>query len=157
MTNLSFTINGSLRRVEADETTPLLYILRDRLQLNGPRYGCGAEQCGACRVMVNGEPVWSCTLPAGDADGADIVTVDGLGADGELHPLQRAFLECNAAQCGYCASGILISALALLEKNDNPSRDEIQQALRHNLCRCGAHNRIIRAVARAAEMMRNGE
>jgi len=154
MAEFSFTLNGAPRTVEARADTPLLYVLRGQLQLNGPRYGCGQEQCGACRVIVDGALAFACTLPVGSADGTDIATVDGLANGDGLHPLQQAFLEFNSAQCGYCASGILISAYALLQRNANPTRGEIQEALKDNLCRCGAHNRIIKAVQRAAELMR---
>lgn len=155
MTRIRFKINDSRHEAEADDNTPLLYVLRNQCGLNGPRYGCGKEQCGACRVIINGALAWSCTTPVGTVQDAEIITVDGLGSADRLHPLQQAFLECNAAQCGYCASGIIMSAHALLEKNPNPDRAEIQQALAPNLCRCGAHNRIIRAVQRAADIMRS--
>lgn len=155
MASITFTVNGALREVEADAGTQLLYVLRNQLGLNGPRYGCGQEQCGACRVMIDGELAWSCTTPVGTLQGAEIITVDGLASGNDLHPLQQAFLENNAAQCGYCASGILMSAYALLRDNTRPDRMEIQEALAQNLCRCGAHNRIIRAIERAAEIMRS--
>jgi len=154
MAEFSFTLNGAPRTVDARADAPLLYVLRNQLQLNGPRYGCGQEQCGACRVIVDGTLAFACTLTVGSADGTDITTVDGLASGDRLHPLQQAFLEFNSAQCGYCASGILMSAYALLQQNANPTRGEIQEALEDNLCRCGAHNRIIKAVQRAAEIMR---
>ena len=152
MARFSFTLNGSPCDVDADTSTPLLYVLRDNLALNGPRYGCGQEQCGACKVVIDGRTAWSCTTPIDDVDGRDVMTVDGLAGGGDLHPLQQAFLEFNAAQCGYCTSGILMAAWALLQENPAPNRQQIQQALDGHLCRCGAHNRIIAAVGRAAEM-----
>lgn len=154
MSQFVFTLNGARAEVDAAADTPLLYILRDQLALNGPRYGCGLEQCGACRVLIDGNLAWSCTLPVESVHGHAVTTVEGLAEDGRLHPLQQAFLEFNAAQCGYCSSGILISASALLNENASPSREEIQAALAGNLCRCGAHNRVIKAVQRAAELMR---
>lgn len=154
MTQYTFTVNGTPVQVDADPTTPLLYVLRDQLDLNGPRFGCGHEQCGACRVLVNDELAWSCTRPVESVEGCEVTTVEGLADGDELHPLQQAFLEFNAAQCGYCASGILISAHALLKQNPSPTRAEIQEGLAQNLCRCGAHNRIIRAVEQAARQMR---
>lgn len=156
MPNFSFSLNGAPCEVEAEADTPLLYVLRDQLSLNGPRYGCGLEQCGACRVIVDGQLAWACTRRIEDAAGTEITTVEGLATDQELHPLQQAFLEFNAAQCGYCTSGILMSAYALLQSNRNPDRAQIQEALADNLCRCGAHNRMIKAVQRAAEIMRAG-
>jgi len=156
MPEYAFTVNGTPIRIEADPDTPLLFVLRDQLDLNGPRFGCGLEQCGACRVLVNDELAWSCTRPVESVQGSDVTTVEGLADGAELHPLQQAFLEFNAAQCGYCASGILMSAHALLKRNPSPTREEIQAGLAQNLCRCGAHNRIIRAVMHAARQMRAG-
>lgn len=150
MATFSFTVNGDPVDVDAPPETPLLYVLRNRLGLNSPRYGCGQEQCGSCRVVVDGVPAWACTLRVDAANGTEVRTVESLVE----HPLQRAFLEFNAAQCGYCSSGILMSAWYLLQHNDNPSRTEIQTALRDHLCRCGAHNRVIKAVQRAAEILR---
>ena len=154
MARFSFTVNGTVHDIEVPESTPLLYVLRDQLELNGPRYGCGAEQCGACRVIIDGELAYACTREASSLAGSVVETVDGLGGPNRLHPLQRAFLEHNAGQCGYCASGILMTAHALLQENSDPTREQIQQALKDNLCRCGAHNRIIKAVQRAAELMK---
>lgn len=150
MAALSFTLNGDPVSVDVPPDSPLLYVLRNSLGLNSPRYGCGQEQCGACRVLVDGDPAWACTFRAGDANGTEVRTVEGLGE----HPLKRAFLDLNAAQCGYCSSGILMSAWHLLEHNDAPSRTEIQAALEDHLCRCGAHNRVIKAIERAAELLR---
>lgn len=132
---------------------PLLYVLRNDLGLRAAKFGCGLEQCGACAVIVGGEAVLSCGLPVGQVDGREISTVEGLAPAGELHPLQRAFLEEQAAQCGYCAPGILMAAAALLAWNPEPSDAEIRRALADHLCRCGAHGRILRAVRRAAREM----
>ena len=147
-------VNGVQQQIEGSPDTPLLLVLRNDLGLTGARYGCGLEQCGACMVLVDGEPSYSCTMQVQDAAGRSIETVEGMqGADGSLHPLQLAFLEEQAGQCGYCLSGILISAKALLDANPKPSRAEIVEALDKHLCRCGTHTRILRAVERAAEAM----
>jgi nicotinate dehydrogenase subunit A len=148
------TVNGATRAVEAEEDTALLYVLRNDLGLKGSRFGCGHEQCGACMVLVDGKPAYACTLPASAVAGKRVTTVEGLGTAQAPHPLQEAFLAEQAGQCGYCLSGILISAAALLERNANPSRTEVTAALEPHLCRCGAHNRIVRAVLRAAAAMR---
>lgn len=154
MTSVSFKLNGRACSPSAESSTPLLYVLRDELGLNSPRFGCGNEQCGACMILVDGEPSFSCTLPIDAVAGKTITTVEGLGSVDQPHPLQQAFLDCNAAQCGYCSSGILMSAWHLLQRNPAPSRAEIAAALDAHLCRCGAHNRVIRAVSLAAERMR---
>ena len=143
-------VNGEPWVINVDPGTPILYILRNELGLFSPRYGCGTEQCGACKVIVDGRMGFACTLTAEEINGCDIRTLEGLAADGSLHQLQQAFLDENAAQCGYCASGIIMTAALLLEENQAPSRSDIQQALAGNLCRCGAHNRIIKAIQRAA-------
>jgi len=148
--SLRLTINGAAAEVEADPDAPLLYALRNDLQLKGTRFGCGSGQCGACFVLIDGHPAPSCDTPLWSAAGKAITTVEGLGAGGELHPLQEAFLEEQAAQCGYCTSGVLISAAALLRKNPRPTEKEVRAALDRNLCRCGSHNRMVRAVLRAA-------
>lgn len=148
------TVNGRARSVEVARTTPLLDVLRNHLGLTGPRYGCGLEQCGACMVLIDGDAAYSCSREAGSLVGRSIVTVEGLAPNGGLHPLQQAFLDEQAGQCGYCLSGILIAAKALLDRNPSPTRPEIVEALDPNLCRCGAHPRILRAVARAAAMLR---
>jgi nicotinate dehydrogenase subunit A len=147
---LKCSVNGKSRIIKTDPDTPLLYILRNEFGLFSPRYGCGTEQCGACKVSVDGRMGFACTLTAEEINGCDIRTLEGLAPDGSLHLLQQAFLDENAAQCGYCASGIIMTAALLLEQNQSPSRAEIQQALAGNLCRCGAHNRIIKAIQRAA-------
>ncbi len=151
---ITLTVNGRVHRIETAGATPLLDVLRNHLGLKGSRYGCGLEQCGACMVLVDGEPVYSCSREAGTLQGRSILTVEGLGAPGALHPLQQAFLDEQAGQCGYCLSGMLMAAKALLDRNPSPSRAEIVEALDPNLCRCGAHPRILRAVAKAAAAMR---
>jgi nicotinate dehydrogenase subunit A len=145
------SVNGSEREIAADPKTPLLSVLRGNLGLTAAHFGCGANQCGACNVMIDGQAVASCDTPLWAAAGKDIVTVEGLGTPERPHPLQRAFLAEQASQCGYCLSGILISAAALLKRNPDPSEAEVRAALDRNLCRCGAHNRIVRAVLRAAK------
>jgi nicotinate dehydrogenase subunit A len=143
-------VNGTERAVEADPATPLLGVLRGTLGLTASRFGCGANQCGACNVLIDGEAVAACDTPLWAAAGKDITTVEGLGTPEAPHPLQRAFIAEQAMQCGYCISGILVSAAALLRRNPDPSEAEVRAALDRNLCRCGAHNRIVRAVLRAA-------
>jgi nicotinate dehydrogenase subunit A len=147
-------VNGKTVHVDTDGTKPLLSVLRDELALRGSRFGCGTEQCGACMVLIEGEPAFSCTRPIDSLAGKAVTTVEGLSSDGGLHPLQRAFLDEQAGQCGYCLSGILVSAAALLARNPVPSRAEIATALEVHLCRCGIHNRVIRAVERASAMIR---
>ena len=144
------TVNGALSEVEASGDTPLLYALRNDLALKGTRFGCGSGQCGACFVLIDGHAAPACDTPLWSAAEKQITTVEGLSKAGELHPLQSAFLAEQAAQCGYCTSGILISAAALLSKNPRPTENEVRAALDRNLCRCGSHNRMVRAVLRAA-------
>ncbi len=155
---LTLQVNGQARVVQADAETPLLYALRNDLGLIGTRYGCGLGQCGTCTVIIDGKPVQSCDLPVSAAVGKQITTVEALAGieneDEQLHPLQRAFIAEQAAQCGYCASGILMAAKALLDVNKDPSDGEIRAALEGNLCRCGTHGRILRAIKRAAAEMR---
>ena len=143
-------VNGEVRSVEADPSTPLLYVLRNDLGLCAAKFGCGLEQCGACTVVVGGEAVLSCRLPVRDVGEREVLTVEGLPEDGELHGVQRAFLAENAGQCAYCVPGILMETVALLAWNAQPSDAEIRRALAGHLCRCGAHPRILRAVKRAA-------
>lgn len=148
----TLTINGKTHVIEAGEDTPLLYVLRDELGLNGPKYGCGVGQCGACTVLRDGAPLRSCFVPAASLGGHELTTLEGLRApDGTLHPLQRAFLDEQAGQCAYCIPGMIMAAAALLREKARPSEAEIRTALDTNLCRCGSHNRIVRAVKRAAE------
>jgi nicotinate dehydrogenase subunit A len=153
---IEFTVNGERRTVGAPETTSLLDVLRNHLGLKGTRYGCGLEQCGSCMVLVDGQPTHACTREVGTVVGRAVTTVEGLGTPTKPHALQQAFLDEQAGQCGYCLSGILMSAKALLDRNANPSRAEVVAALDRNLCRCGAHVRILRAVERAAATLRNG-
>jgi aerobic-type carbon monoxide dehydrogenase small subunit (CoxS/CutS family) len=147
------TVNGAPVHVETDGTKPLLSVLREELALRGSRFGCGTEQCGACMVLIDGEPEHSCAREIQTLAGKTVTTVEGLAHNGKLHPLQQAFLDEQAGQCGYCLSGILISAAALLARNPQPSRKEIAAALDRHLCRCGMHNRVLRAVARAGAAM----
>jgi nicotinate dehydrogenase subunit A len=152
-----FSVNGKAVSVFLDnEETPLLNVLRNDLGLMGTRFGCGLEQCGCCMVLVDGAPEKCCTEPVWSVAGKQVITVEGLGNAARPHPLQQAFIDEQAGQCGYCLSGILISAKALLDKNSQPSRAEIAQALDANICRCGSHNRIMRAVEKAAAIMRAG-
>jgi nicotinate dehydrogenase subunit A len=151
---LMLNVNGKAREVQADAETPLLYALRNDLGLVGTRYGCGLGQCGACTVIVDGKAVQSCDVPLSAVVGKQISTVEALGSDAALHPLQRAFIAEQAAQCGYCASGILMAAKALLDVNTDPTDVEIREALERNLCRCGTHSRILRAIKRAATELR---
>ena len=154
MASFSLRINGERRTVEVDGDTPLLYVLRNDLELNGPRFGCGQAQCGACSVLVDGKEVRSCVTPVSAAKGR-ITTIEGLGGVDKLHPLQRAFIEEQACQCGFCGSGMVIAAKALLDRNPSPTNQEVRQALNGHLCRCATHNRIVRAVQRAAKEMRS--
>ncbi len=148
---LIITVNGKGHAVQAAPDTPLLYVLRNELGLHGPQFGCGLEQCGACMVLVGADAKNSCKLTVAEVGQAPVTTVEGLVEDGELHPVQRAFLEEQAAQCGYCINGMIISTTALLLQNPDPSDAKIRAALDGNLCRCGSHLRILRAVRRAAE------
>jgi nicotinate dehydrogenase subunit A len=150
---VSLKVNGASRSVPAEPDTPLLYVLRNDLELNGAKFGCGAAQCGACTVLVNGQAVRSCVTPIGSLANAEITTLEGLGTLDKPHALQRAFIDEQAAQCGYCINGMIMSAKALLDRNARPSEDDVRQALAANLCRCGTHNRIVRAVMRAANEM----
>ena len=147
-------VNGKRHSVSAAPDTPLLYVLRNDLGLVGSRYGCGTGQCGACFVIVEGKAAPSCDTPLWSVVGKKVTTVEGLGSNGELHPVQEALLAEQAGQCGYCISGIAVAAAALLAQNPTPSADEVRAALDRNLCRCGVHNRVVRAVLRAAKDMR---
>jgi nicotinate dehydrogenase subunit A len=147
---VSLNVNGNHVQLEIGEDTPLLYALRNDLGLNGPKFGCGLAQCGACTVLVDYEPLRSCVLSVGAVAGRSITTLEGLGTRDGPHPLQTAFIKLQAMQCGYCANGMIMSAAALLRKNPNPAEREIRDALRGNLCRCGTHGRILRAIGAAA-------
>ena len=152
-----FEVNGERVSVTpASDATPLLDVLRNALGLMGTRFGCGLEQCGSCTVLVDGQPEKSCAKPVWAVAGKSVVTIEGLGTKEKPHPLQQAFLDEQAGQCGYCLSGIIVSAKALLDRNPSPTRAEIAAALDGNICRCGSHNRILRAVEKAAAMMRAG-
>jgi nicotinate dehydrogenase subunit A len=150
MARISLRVNNQSRVVETDPTTPLLYVLRDDLELHGPRFGCGLGQCGACTVIMDSSAVRSCSIPVSAAQSRGITTLEGLGTLEHPHVLQTAFIQEQAAQCGYCMNGMIMTAKALLDKNPKPSDDQIKQALNGNLCRCGSHLRVIRAVKRAA-------
>src|SRR3954465_14299018 len=150
---VSLKVNGASRTVPAEPDTPLLYVLRNDLELNGAKFGCGLAQCGACRVLVCGKAVRSFLTDIGSLAGAEITTLEGLGTADKPHALQRAFIGEQAGQCGYCINGMILSAKALLDRNPRPSEGDVRQALAANLCRCGTHNRIVRAVLRAANEM----
>ena len=150
---VTINVNGRRHETGADPETPLLYVLRNDLKLKGARFGCGLGQCGSCNVLVDGKAVQSCDFPLSAAAGKTITTVEGLAPDGQLHPLQQAFISEQAAQCGYCVTGIIMTAKALLDVNPRPSDVEIRAALKGNLCRCGTHQRILRAIHRAAKEM----
>ena len=150
MAQFSLTVNGKARPVTADPGTPLLYVLRDSLELRGPRFGCGLGQCGACTVLLEGKAARSCVLPVSAVQNRGITTLEGLGSVAHPHPLQAAFIEEQAAQCGYCMNGMVLAAKALLDRNAHPSVAEIKHALNTYICRCGSHLRVIRAIQRAS-------
>jgi nicotinate dehydrogenase subunit A len=147
---INLTVNGAQHTVHAAAETPLLYILRNDLGLVGSRFGCGSGQCGACYVLVDGRPMASCDLPVSFVVGKKVTTVEGLGRQGQLHPVQKALIAEQAAQCAYCMSGIAVSAAALLSTHAKPSEQQIREALDKHLCRCGSHNRVVRALLKAA-------
>jgi nicotinate dehydrogenase subunit A len=153
---MDLRVNGRSHSVDADPETPLLYVLREDLQLNAAKYGCGLGQCGACTVLVDGEPVFSCVIPILLLQGKEITTLEGLGTPDQPGPMQRAFIEEQAAQCGYCIPGMMMRAQSLLQKNPRASDEEIRHHLEPNLCRCGTHMRILRAVRRAAQLIQAG-
>lgn len=153
---MELIVNGRTERVSVEETTTLLDVLRGDLGVMGARFGCGAGQCGSCAVLIDGEEHPACAVEIGSLAGKSVITVEGLGTPTNPHPLQTAFLEKQAGQCGYCLSGILIGAKALLDRNPAPTRTEVAEALAWHLCRCGVHNRILDAVLLAAERMRSG-
>ena len=150
MAQFSLTVNGAARVVDVEPDTPLLYVLRNDLDLKGPRFGCGLAQCGACSVIVDGIPVRSCITPVSTVEYQEVTTLEGLGSVAEPHPLQTAFIEEQAAQCGYCMNGMIINAKVLLDSNPDPGDDDIKEALDPILCRCGSHLRVVRAIKRAA-------
>tara|TARA_R110002033_G_scaffold101573_1_gene149645 strand:- start:321 stop:785 length:465 start_codon:yes stop_codon:yes gene_type:complete len=152
MPTYQLNINGSLKKVETEADTPLLYVLRDYLELNGPKFGCGLAQCGACNILINGSASTSCMLPVSSVGDAEITTLEGLATEkNKLHAVQQAFVNEQAAQCGYCLNGMVMVAVSLLNTNANPYEAEIRNALQGNLCRCGSHSRIIRAIKTAAK------
>jgi nicotinate dehydrogenase subunit A len=148
---ISLKVNGSTRSVPAEADTPLLYVLRNDLGLNGAKFGCGLAQCGACTVLLDGRAVRSCVTETGAIGGAEVTTIEGLGKIDKPHPLQQAFIGEQAAQCGYCINGMIMTAKELLDRNPHPNAAEVREALAGNLCRCGTHGRILRAVLRAAQ------
>ncbi len=150
---LEFRLNGKPVRVEVDDTRKLLWVLRNELGVTGTKFGCGASDCGACTVLLNDEPVRSCDIPVSAAEGAQVVTIEGLAANGSLHPLQKAFVEHGALQCGFCTPGMLLTAHALLKETPRPTRAQIIAGMDRNLCRCGTHRRIILAIEAAAQEM----
>jgi nicotinate dehydrogenase subunit A len=150
---ISLKVNGATRVVSAEPDTPLLYVLRNDLELNGAKFGCGLAQCGACTVLLDGRAVRSCVTSIDTIGDSEITTIEGLGTIDKPHPLQRAFMEEQAAQCGYCINGMIMTAKELLDRNPKPSEQDVREGLAANLCRCGTHGRIIRAVLRAAQLM----
>lgn len=158
MAEYTITLNGEERRVsDIDADTPLLWVLRDHLNLVGTKFGCGIAQCGACTVHMNGRPTRACVIPMSAANGASITTIEGLASNGDLHPLQKAWIELDVPQCGYCQAGQIMSAAALLDANPEPSDDDIDRAMSGNLCRCQTYNRIRAAIHKAAADLREGE
>ena len=155
MAEFTLRVNGEARRVAVEPETPLLYVLRNDLGLNGPKFGCGLAQCGACSVLIDGKEARSCVTSVAAAARGRITTIEGLGTIDTLHPLQRAFIDEQACQCGFCGNGMVIAAKALLDRNQAPTNGEVRQALNGHLCRCASHNRIVRAVQRAAKELRS--
>jgi len=151
---ITLSVNGKTQRLDVEPDTPLLYVLRDDLALHGPKFGCGLAQCGACTVLLDGAAVRSCVVPVSRAGGRKVVTLEGLGSSEKPHPVQQAFIEEQAAQCGYCVNGMIMTAKAFLDRTPNPTDRQIRVALAENLCRCGTHQRILAAVQRAADAMR---
>ena len=150
MSRITLNVNGKKRVVDTDPETPLLYVLRNDLELNGPKFGCGLAQCGACTVIIDGNAIRSCVTPLKSVGAKSVTTLEGLGSVKKMHPIQKAFLDEQAAQCGYCINGMIMTTKALLDKTPKPSDSQIKQALAGNLCRCGTHTRILRAVKRAS-------
>ena len=153
---IAFNVNGARRAVTADVDTPLIYILRNDLKLKGTRFGCGQGVCGCCTVLLDGRSVQSCNTPMSAVEGRTVTTIEGLGSDGSLHPLQEAFIEDQAGQCGYCLTGIIMGAAALLSRNPSPTDAQIRSELDIHLCRCGSYDRILRAIRRANQKMSKG-
>jgi nicotinate dehydrogenase subunit A len=153
MAKIALNVNGKAQTVEAEPDTPLLYVLRDNLEMRGPKFGCGLGQCGACTVMLDGVAARSCVIPVSKVGARAVTTLEGLGTSAKPHPVQQAFIDEQAAQCGYCINGMVMTSAAFLAKNKNPGDADIKRALAGNLCRCGTHVRIVRAVKRAAKSM----
>jgi nicotinate dehydrogenase subunit A len=153
MSAINLKVNGKMQAVDVDPTTPLLYVLSDDLALNGPKFGCGLGQCGSCTVIVKGQAIRSCVTPVKSVEGAEIITLEGLGTIEKPHPLQQAFIEEQAAQCGFCINGVIMTAKAFLDKNPKANDQEIQQAMSGVLCRCFTHTRMLRAIHRARDVM----
>jgi len=154
---ISFQLNGKKTEVRIDPTQTLLWVLRNHFELTGTKFGCGMGFCGTCTVLIDNEPVRSCTLPLSDVAGKKVVTIEGLAVNGKLHPVQKAFVEHDALQCGYCTPGMIMNATGLLLKNPSPTTQQIKDGMEDNLCRCGAHVRIIEAVHTAAKEMKGGK
>jgi nicotinate dehydrogenase subunit A len=154
MSRTLLKVNGQSHTIDVEQDCPLLYVLRDNLAMNNPRFGCGLGQCGACTVLIDNRAVRSCTLPVSAAVGKEIVTLEGLGTEGNPHPVQKAFIQEQAFQCGYCLNGWVLTAKALLDKNPHPSDDEMRTAFQSLICRCGSHVRIFAAVRQAADQMK---
>jgi len=150
---VTLAVNGRTETLAVPSDAPLLYVLRNDLGLNGPKYGCGFGECGACMVLVDGVAARSCVIPVGGVQGRGITTLEGLGTRDAPHPVQQAFVDAQAAQCGYCLNGMIMSTVALLEREPHPSDEQVRDALSHNLCRCGTHIEILDAVQRAAELL----
>ena len=150
---IDIKVNGAVRSVPAEPDTPLLYVLRNDLALNGAKFGCGLGQCGACTVLLDGQPTRSCVTPTSDVGQSEIITIEGLGGSQKMHPLQQAFIDEQAAQCGYCINGMIMTAKAILDRTPHPTETQVREGLMLNLCRCGTHNRIVRAVLRASQAM----
>lgn len=155
--SITFTLNGKKTRAEIDPGQTLLWVLRNHFGLTGTKFGCGNGFCGACTVLIDNEAVRSCSVPFGDVEGKKVITIEGLSANGKLHPLQQAFVDNDALQCGYCTPGMILTAYALLRKNPSPTRKQIIEGMEDNLCRCGAHPRIIKAIDEAAKKMKGGK
>lgn len=156
-TKINFTLNGKKTEIVADPSETLLWVLRNRFELTGTKFGCGSGFCGACTVLIENEAVRSCTLKVGEVAGKKVITIEGLATDGKLHPVQQAFVDNDALQCGFCTPGMIMNAVALLLRNPKPSKEEIISGMEDNLCRCSAHVRIISAVESAATKMKGGK
>ena len=153
---IAFILNGKPVQITQDSERMLLWVLRTDLGLTGPKYGCGEEQCGACTVLVDGEAILSCQTPVKDVKGKEVVTIEGLARNGEIHPLQKAFIEHDALQCGFCTPGMILKAYSLLAKTPQPTREQIVQGMEQNLCRCGSYPRVLQAIEAASKAMKGG-